>query len=320
MSIMRSIALCIAALVTLPAAAADYPTRPITMVVPFPPGASTDFVARVLNDPMAQILGQPIIVENRPGAAGTTGTYAVATAPPDGYTILLTVNAPVTMNKYLQKNFPFDPRTALAPVTNAAKTSLFLAVNKALPVKTVSDLVDYTRKNPGKVSFGSAGIGSAHQIAGELLNQKTGIHMEHIPYRGGGPAIQDLVAGQIPVSFGTGPAVISQAEAGTIRIIAAAEAERDPLLPDVPTIDETVPGIVTWNWIGIFAPAGTPRPIIDKLNKAAVAVLKRPEIVEKLALQDARPIASTPDELSQVVTTESDRWGTIIPSLGIQPQ
>src|SRR5262249_27816679 len=159
--------------------------RPITIVAPFPPGASTDFIARMLREPLADALGQPVIIENRPGAAGTTGTAAVANAAPDGYTLLVTVNAPVTMHVYLPKNFPFDPRTALAPITVAADVILVLAVNSALPVKTVAELIDYARKNPDKkLSYGSAGIGSAHHIAGELINQKTGIGMQHVPYRG----------------------------------------------------------------------------------------------------------------------------------------
>jgi tripartite-type tricarboxylate transporter receptor subunit TctC len=302
------------------ASAQDYPTRPIMLIAPYPPGASTDFLARVLRDPMSEALGQPIIIENRPGAGGTTATNGVVNAAPDGYTLLITVNAPVTMNRYLQKNFPFDPTAGLAPITNAAETSLFLAVNAAMPIKTVADLIAYGKQNPGKLSFGSAGIGSAHHIAGELINQKAGIAMQHIPYRGGGPAIQDLVAGHIPVSFGTAPAVLPQAAAGTIRIIAAAEAKRDPFLPDVPTVSETVPGVVTATWVGLFAPAGTPQPIIEKLNRAAVAALRRPDVIEKLRLQGARAVGSTPDELGRLVRSEYEHWGKVIPSLGIQPE
>jgi len=302
------------------ASAEPYPIRPITVVVPYPPGASTDFVARVLQDPMSAALGQPIIVENRPGAGGTAGTVAVANSSPDGYTLLVTVNAPITMNKFLQKSYPIDPLTAFVPITNAAEVLLVLAVNAKVPVTTVPELIDYAKKNPGKLTFGSAGIGSAHHIAGELLKQKAGIDIVHVPYRGGGPAMQDLLAGHIPIAFGTTPAVIPQAKAGTIRIIALAESKRDPDLPDVPTIDETVPGVVTATWVGMFAPAGTPPAIVEKLNRSAVDALRRPEVIEKLKLQGANAVASTPEELGMLVKDELDRWGTIIPALGIEQE
>jgi tripartite-type tricarboxylate transporter receptor subunit TctC len=305
---------------SLTAFAQDYPTHPITVIVPYPPGASTDFVARMLKEPMSAALGQPLVIENRPGAGGTNGAAAVARAAPDGYTLLVTVNAPITMNKYFQKDYPVDPNTAFAAVTNAANVVLVLAVNSSVPVKTVPELIDYAKKNPGKLSFGSAGIGSAHHIAGELLNQKAGIHIQHVPYRGGGPAIQDLIAGHVPIAFGTTPAVLPQAKAGAIRIIALAEAKRDPDMPDVPTIAETVPGVVTATWVGMFAPAGTPRAIIDKLNKAAVDALKQPDVIARLKVQGANAVGSSPAELDQLVKTEYAHWGKIMPSIGIQPE
>ena len=226
------------AAVMMPAAvlAQSYPNRPITIIAPYPPGASTDFMARLLKDPMSEALGQPIVVENRPGAGGSTATGNVAFAAPDGYTLLFTVNAPVTMNKFLQKSYPIDPREQLAPIVNTAEVQLALAVHESIPVKTVAELVAYAKERPGKLSYGSAGIGSAHHIAGELLKQKTGIDIQHVPYRGGGPAIQDLLAGHIALSFGTTPAVLPHAQGGKIRIIALAEARRDPDMPDVPTV------------------------------------------------------------------------------------
>jgi len=303
------------------AQAQSYPTRPITLVAPFPPGASTDFIARLIREPLADALGQSVIIENRPGAGGTTGTAAVANAAPDGHTLLVTVNAPVTMNVYMQKNFPFDPRTALVPITTAADVVLVLAVHSSVPVKTVPELIDYARQNRDKkLSYGSAGIGSAHHIAGELLKKKTGIDMLHVPYRGGAPAIQDLVAGHIPISFGTTPAVLPQAAAGSIRIVALAEAKRSPDMPDVPTIAETVPGVVTATWVGLFAPAGTPKAIIDRLNRIVIEALKRPDIIEKLKQQGAIAVAGTPEELGERVRTELASWGRIIPSIGIQPE
>ena len=195
-----------------------------------------------------------------------------------------------------------------------------LAVNAALPVKTVPELIDYARKNPRKLSYGSAGIGSGHHIAGELLKQRTGIDMVHVPYRGGAPAIQDLIAGNIQISFGTPPAVLPHHAAGTIRIIALAEAKRHPDLPGIPTIDETVPGVVTNTWLGLFAPAGTPRPIVDRLNKAMVAALKLSDVAAKFKLQGLTPRSSTPDELDALAKAELEAWGRIIPAIGIQPE
>jgi tripartite-type tricarboxylate transporter receptor subunit TctC len=321
-NLSASLGAVVLAALLFPAAASaqGYPTRPITIVAPYPPGASTDFMARLLRDPMSEALGQPIVVDNRPGAGGTTATAGVAAAAPDGYTLLFTVNAPVTMNKFLQKSYPIDPKTAFAPVVSAAEVLLALVVHSSLPVKTVPELIAYAKQHPGKLSYGTAGIGSAHHIAGELLKQKTGIDMQHVPYRGGGPAIQDLVAGHIAVAFGTTPAVIPHVQSGAIRMLALAEAKRDPDMPDVPTVDETVPGVITGTWVGLLAPAGTPQPIIDKLNKAAVDALKRPDVIAKMKLQGAKPVGSTPGELARLINTELDHWGKVIPSIGIQPE
>jgi tripartite-type tricarboxylate transporter receptor subunit TctC len=321
-TLVPSIALLLLALVSLaPAQAQTYPTRPITLIVPYPPGASTDFMARIIREPLSEALGQTIVIDNRPGAAGTTGAAVVANAAPDGHTLLVSVNAPVTMNVYMQKNFPFDPKAAFAPVATMADVLMTLAVNTSLPVKSVAELIDYAKRNPDKkLSYGSAGIGSAHHIAGELIKQKTGTDMLHVPYRGGGPAIQDLVAGHIPISFGTTPAVLPQAAAGTIRILALVEANRSPDMPDVPTVAETIPGVVTATWVGLFAPAGTPKPIIERLNRIVVAALKRPEIGEKLKQQGASAVAGSPEELGQRMKAELESWGRIIPSIGIKPE
>src|SRR4051794_26463971 len=242
----------------VPAAAQDYPNRPITIVAPFPPGASTDSIARLLREGMSAELGQPIIIENRGGAGGTTGSAMVAASTPDGYTLLLPASASLTMNRIMQKNYPFDPRTALAGISFVAESTLFLVVHPSLPVHNVAERIDYARKNPGKLSYGSSGVGSGHHIAGELLKQKTGIDMVHVPYKGGSPAMQDLIAGNIPVSFATAPAAFPQMAAGKVRVLASTRAQRDPDYPDIPTIAETVPGIASISWFGLFAPAGTP--------------------------------------------------------------
>jgi tripartite-type tricarboxylate transporter receptor subunit TctC len=300
--------------------AQDYPSRPITLVVGFPPGGSSDAAARIMQDPLNQALGQPIVIDNRGGAGGTLGAALVASAKPDGYTLLLTVNASLTMNMYMQKNFPFNSKTAFEPIGLLSDVVLMLAVNSKLPVNTVQELVDYARKNPGKLAYGSAGVGSGHHICGELLKQKTGIDMVHVPYRGGGPATQDLVAGNIQVAFGTLPALLPHAANGSIRIIASAEKGRVPGFPDIPAINESIPGVINIGWNGLFAPAGTPKPIIDRINAAAVAALKMPEVIEKMKLQGLITQSSTPAALGKIVSDEVDYWGKIIPSIGIQPE
>lgn len=298
-----------------------WPSRAITLVVPYPPGASTDFIGRLIRDPLEEQLKVPVVVENKPGAGGTTGAALVAKSAPDGYTFMVTVNAPVTMNAHMQKNFPFDPMKSFTPVIKVADVVMTLAVNAKLPVNTVQELVDYAKKNPDqKMSFGSAGIGSAHHIAGELLKQKTGINMVHVPYRGGGPAIQDLVAGHIPISFGTTPATLPQSQAGTIRIIALAETKRSPDLPGVPTISETVAGVDTFTWVGVFAPLGTPKPIVDRVNSIISDAIKRPDVIAKLKTQGATAAGGTPEDLQKSMQEEFDHWTKVIPSIGIKPE
>ncbi|HWV41851.1 tripartite tricarboxylate transporter substrate binding protein [Pseudorhodoplanes sp.] len=299
----------------------DWPNRAITLVAPYPPGASTDFIARIIRDPLEEQLKVPVVVENKPGAGGTTGAALVAKAAPDGYTFLVTVNAPVTMNAFMQKNFPFDPMKSFTPVIKVADVAMTLAVNAKLPINTVQDLIDYAKKNPDqKMSFGSAGVGSAHHIAGELLKQKTGLNMVHVPYKGGGPAIQDLVAGHIPISFGTTPAVMPQAQAGTIRIIALAEVKRSPDLPGVPTISETIPGVDTFTWVGIFAPLGTPKPIVDRVNAIVAETIKKPDVIAKLKTQGATAAGGSPEELQKSMKAEFDHWAKVVPSIGLTPQ
>lgn len=302
------------------ASAQPYPARAITLLVPFPPGASTDAVARLLRESLSKELHQIVIVENRGGAGGTTGAAMVAKADPDGYTLLVTVSAPITMNKYMQRNFPYDPIGAFKPVSLLAESALFLAVNPGLPVHTVAEFIDYAKKNPGKLSYGSAGVGSAHHIAGELLKKKTGIDMVHVPYAGGGPAIQDLIANHIPASFGTAPSVLPQFDAGLIRVIATTRATRIPDRPDIPTINETVPGVETVTWLGLFAPANTPQPIIERLNHAVRQSLRDPDLIEKFRLQGMITAPSSGDELASRVKRELTTWGEIIPSIGVSQE
>ena len=316
-----ALAACAAALF-VPAAlqAQDYPNRPITIIVGFPPGGSTDAAMRILQEPMSKTLGQQLIIDNRSGAGGTTGAAAVANATPDGYTLLSTVNAALTMNKFMQKNFPFDPKTAFTPVGVASDVVLALAVNAKMPINTVQELIDYAKKNPGKISYGSSGVGSGHHICAELLKQKTGIDMVHVPYRGGAPAVQDLVAGNIQVGFGTLPALLPHAAAGSIRIIASGEKGRLADFPNLPAVNEIVPGVYNIGWSGLLAPAGTPKAIVDKLNAAMVAALKLPDVQEKMKLQGLVPLSNTPQQFASMINDEVDYWAKVIPAIGIQAE
>jgi tripartite-type tricarboxylate transporter receptor subunit TctC len=300
------------------AAAQDYPNRAVTLVVNFPPGGSTDAMARILREPLSQALGQSIVIDNRGGAGGTTGAAAVANAKPDGYTLLLSVNSALTTNRFLQKSFPFDPRTAFAPITLTSDVALVLAVHPSLPVHDVAELIAYAKTN--KLAYASAGIGTSHHILGELIKQKVGVDLVHVPYRGGAALMQDLIAGNVRVAFSTLPVALPQAQVGSIRIIAVAEKTRLPELPDTPTIDETVPGVVNVGWNGLLAPAGTPAAIIDKLNAVTVAALKTPDVIAKMKLQGLHAMSSTPAEFAGLIAREVDHWGKIIPSIGIRSE
>ena len=313
------------ALVSRPASAQDatrsgYPNRSILMIVPFPGGGGADAVARVTQDAFAEGLGQPVVIENRPGAGGTLGSVGVIRAKPDGYTVLCTPMPPLTINIFLQKNFPYDPQTALMPVVLQTIAPLVIAVNPSLPVKNVAELVAYAKAHPGKLSYGSAGIGTGHHIAGELLKQTTGIDMAHVPYRGSGLLIQDLLTGAIQVGFGTPPAVMTFAEQGTLRAIGVVEAQRYPDLPDLPTVAETFPGVIAPAWNGLFVPAGTPQPIVDRLNKAMNAALKAPSVAANFKLQGMLPVGGPPEDLVKLIAEDLEHWGKVLPSIGLLPQ
>lgn len=307
-------------LLASPANAQTYPAKPITIVVPFPAGALADIAARLLQEPLRESLGQPVVIENRPGAGGTTGSALVARAEPDGYTLLLTVNGTLTTNPFILKNFPFDPQASLAPITVIAETPLALAVHKSVPVKSVAEFIAYAKANPANLNYGTAGLGTTHHIAGELMKQKAGIALSAVHYRGGGAAATDLVAGHIPISFGTLVTLNAFAQTDAVRIIAITEPKRDPQLPNVETIAETIPEVVLSTWVGLSAPARTPDAIVDKLNKAVVAALKQKPIVEKLNAQFATVIGGSAEDMAERIRSEMQRHRAIIQLTGIQAE
>lgn len=302
------------------AQAQDYPNRPITLVVPFPPGAVTDASARLLQPLLSERLGQQVIVENRPGAGGVVGMGQLARTEPDGYTIALTVNAPLVMAPHLQASLPYDPATDFRTVGLFAETYLMLSVRADSPWQTLDDIIAAARERPGELTFGSAGIGSAHQIAGLVLNELADIDIEHIPFQGGGPAIQDLLGGHISMSYGTISAVLPHVQSGALRMIGAVEAGRVPGYPDVPALNETVPGLETSTWVGIFAPAGTPDDVMERLNAALMATVQDPAVIQALAGIGMSPLTNTVAEGEAILVRDIAAWGERIDLAGIAPQ
>ncbi len=298
----------------------DYPSKQITIVAPFPPGASTDGVARILQTKLSEALGAPVVVENRGGAGGNIGSATVARAAPDGYTLLLTVNAPIVMNPFMYKNFPYKPDQDFASIAMIGETYMALVVQDTSPIKSVADLIAEAKKTPRILTFGSAGVGSAHQLAGELLNKNAGIQVTHVPFQGGGPAVQNLLGGHLSMTYGTLPAVLPQIKAGKLRLIAFAEGKRVKEFPDTPTIAEIVPGVETSTWIGFFAPAKTPRAVIEKLAKATSEVMNSDDAKSKLTAIGVVPNLLGPDAMDKRVKDDLAFWGKAIPSIGIEAQ
>jgi tripartite-type tricarboxylate transporter receptor subunit TctC len=311
----------LACLLTSPAAFSQaYPSRPITIVIGYTPGAVSDLTARTIGDGLHRAWGQPVIVDNRPGSGGNIGAAYVARAQADGYTLMIGTDAQMASNVHLYKSAGFDPVRDFAPVAYAGLNIICLAVNAELPLKSVADVIAYAKQNPGKLSYGSSGTGSPHHLAGELLHQKTGIDIQHVPYRGGGAAVNDLLGGHIGMAFLSLSAAVPHLNTGKIRVIAMVEKTRYAAMPDMPTIGETVPGFEMSSWIGLFAPAGTPADIVAKLNAGVTQVLTAESVKEKLANLGLVVVAGKPEELAEVVKTGLQVRGELVKAAGIQPE
>jgi tripartite-type tricarboxylate transporter receptor subunit TctC len=305
---------------TTPAMAQDFPSRPITLIVPFPPGGSTTIVGRIIAEKMADVLGQQIVVDNRGGAAGTLGTRQAAASVPDGYTILLGYSGTLSVAPSFYQQVGYDVRKDFAPIGRIGAAPSTVTVHPSFPAKTFAEFVAYSKANPGKVNYGSAGVGSLNHIAGEYLAQKTGIKITHVPYKGSGPVLNDLLGGHIPAAFAPVPTVQSNVQAGNLRMLAVTSLKRSSLLPDIPTVAETVPGYEAVLRYGLLAPAGTPRPVIEKLNAALKSALATEDVRQKLAIEGADPSASTPEEYAADIDSEESQWSQLITSLGIKAQ
>jgi tripartite-type tricarboxylate transporter receptor subunit TctC len=307
-------------LLAAPASAQDFPSRPVTIVVGYTPGATSDLVARTIGERLNAAWGQSVIVDNRSGVSGNIAATYVARAQPDGYTLIVGTDAMMTSNVYLYQNIPFDPVKDFAPVIYAGANIICLAVHSDFPARSVADVIAYAKANPGKLNYGSSGTGSPHHLAGELLRQKTGIDIVHVPYRGGGATINDLLGGHIKVAFLSLSTAVPHLSTGKIRILAVVERTRYEAMPDVPTIGETVPGFEMSSWHGIFAPAATPAPLIARLNAAIRSVLVTDAVKEKLAVLGVAVATSTPEELADIVKRGLAARGELVKAANIQPE
>jgi tripartite-type tricarboxylate transporter receptor subunit TctC len=300
------------------ARAEAWPGRPVRFMVPYPPGGPTDILGRVIAQRLSQELDQPMVVENRAGASGVIGSDLVARAAPDGATFLMNASIHVII-PHLNKSMPFDALADFTPVTNMAKVPLVAVVHPALPVRTIAELIAYMKANPGKVSYASSGNASALHLAGESFKLMTGTDMVHVPYRGAGPAVQDLIAGNVQLMFDSIPSSAGAVQNGLLRPLAVTTAQRAAAYPDLPTVAEAgVPGFDVSTWYGIWAPPRTPAPIVARLQQAVAAVVKVPEVQERLAVLGADPVADTPEEFAAFCASEYARWGKLVQDAGLR--
>jgi len=306
-----------ACVVPLSVAAAEYPDRPVRLVVPFPAGGGADTLARIIMPRVAQALGAPIVIDNKPGAGGNIGAEIVARAAPDGYTLLYGTNGTHAINSTLYANLRFDPVRDFAPISRMTLIAAMLVVNPDFPANSVEDLIQYAKAHPGAVNFASAGNGTTSHLAGELFRTMAGIDIVHIPYRGGALAMMDVVGGQVQMMIDVMPNAYPQVQGGKVRGLAVTTAKRFPAAADFPTIAASgVPGYEVSAWDAIFAPAGTPVQIIDQVNAAVRKALEDPAVAESLLKHGALAVPGTPDELARHIAAETDKWAKVVRKSG----
>lgn len=312
---MRVLSLLLVACCVFPAAAQSqtYPSKPVRMLVGFPPGGGTDIMARIVGAKLADALGQQVVIENRPGAGGNISADLAAKAAPDGYTILMGHVAPIAIAPWLYPKLAYDPQRDLAPISFVASSPNVLVVHAALAASDVRSLIALARAKPGQLRYASSGSGTVQHLAAESFRQAAGIQMLHVPYKGSSQAVVDLISGQVDMNFDTTPSVINYVKQGRLRALAVTTAKRSALVPDVPTLAESgLPGIDFSTWWGLFAPAGTPRSVIERLNRETLKALQLPDVKEKLAGVGAEPAGNSPEEFAVFIRSETEKWGRVI--------
>jgi tripartite-type tricarboxylate transporter receptor subunit TctC len=316
---MKLLLVLIISLLPQASMAQTYPTHPIRLIVPFPPGGSNDIVGRMVATQLGERLGQPVVVDNRGGAGGTIGTDIAAKAAPDGYTLLL-VSVAHAFNPAMYKKLPYDPEKSFAPIGMVGAGPVALMVNPAVPVHSVKELIELAKAKPGQLNYATAGIGSFQHLASELFKLQTGVDMVHVPYKGGGPAMMDTIAGQAQINMASLIQVIPHAKSGKLRLLATSGTKRSALFPDVPTVAETVPGYDATNWWGLIAPAGTPQPVIAKLSSELEALLRSDETRKRVESEGADVIRMTPAEFGRFISEEMQKWAKVVKQAGIQAE
>jgi tripartite-type tricarboxylate transporter receptor subunit TctC len=300
--------------------AGNFPDHPVRILVPHTPGGLVDNVTRYVAQNLAQKWGQPVVVENKPGANQAIANELVAKATPDGYTLLVGTQTGLVLNYIAKKNLPFDPVKDFAPITGLFTTPFYLVVNPKVPAKNVKELIELAKSKPGKLTYASIGLGSSHQLAGEMFKTMTGTDILHVAYKGSGPAMTDVLGGQVDMMFEGGGSSLPNVQSGKLRALASSGSHRTEEMPDLPTLSETVPGYDLTVWIGLAAPAGTPKAIIDKINRDTVEILKRPETHKQFVGIGIEMMPTTSDEIATRIRTEIPQWTKVMRAAGIEPQ
>ena len=314
---MRALFAALLLVATTALAQGDYPNRPLRLVVTVPPGGAADFIARLVGSKLSEALTQPVVVENKAGASGTIAADAVAKAAPDGYTLLQNSITTHGIGPHLFSQLPYDPVKDFAPVSGLALLPLIMAVNAELPVRDVNQLIAYAKTH--SVNFASSGNGGAPHMAAELFKSVTGAPLVHVPYKGSGPAVADLVGGRVQIMFDAAPSLIAHVRSGKLRVLAAASSERNRLLPDVPTFAEVgLPGVNVSLWYGLLAPAGTPRPMIETLNRAIGQILEAPDVGARLHAQGAQPMPGPPQAFAAFMQAEMAKWAPVVKQANVK--
>lgn len=312
-------ALCLT-LAALPARAEDYPSRPITLIVPAAAGGATDVLARIVAEPLRKALGQPVVVENKAGGGGVLGMQFVAKAQPDGYTIAMGNIGPNAINVAIQKNLSYSNKS-FAPIGRVAVMPNIVVTQPDRPINSIKELIEFAKANPGKVDFASSGVGQSIHMSGELFKVMAGVDMVHVPYKGSGPAVQDLLGGQVTLMFDNLASSMPHVKSGKLKALAVTSAERWPAAKDIPTVAESgVPGFEVTAWFGLMAPAGTPQPIVERLNAELGKILADPAVVERLQGLGAQASPTTPEEFSAYIDAETAKWADVVAKAKIQPE